>query len=108
MELITRLEEIILLSIWRLGDNAYGVTINREVSARGRKAYSMGALYFTLDQLVRKELIVKREGDPTPKRGGKRKIYYSITEKGESSLQYSQEMHDSIWDGISKIAFNKE
>lgn len=108
MELITRLEEIILISIWRLKDNAYGVTINKEVSERGRKRYSMGALYFTLDQLVRKELIVKREGDPTPKRGGKRKIFYEITPGGDKALQHSLEMHDSLWAGISKLAFKKQ
>ena len=75
---------------------------------RSRKKYSMGALYFTLDQLVRKELIVKREGDPTPKRGGKRKIFYDITPGGEKALRYSLEMHDSLWDGISKLAFKKQ
>ena len=108
MELITRLEEIILISIWRLKDNAYGVTINREVSERSRKKYSMGALYFTLDQLARKGLLLKREGDPTPKRGGKRKIFYDITPGGEKALHYSLEMHDSLWDGVSKLAFKKQ
>lgn len=108
MELITRLEEIILISIWRLKDNAYGVTINKEVSERSRKKYSMGALYFTLDQLVRKGFIVKREGAPTPKRGGKRKIFYDITPDGEKALQHSLEMHDSLWDDTSKFAFKKQ
>jgi PadR family transcriptional regulator, regulatory protein PadR len=107
MELITRLEEIILISIWRLKNNAYGVTINKEVSERSRKKYSMGALYFTLDQLARKGFLVKREGDPTPKRGGKRKIFYEITPDGEKALQHSLEMHDSLWDDNSKFAFKK-
>ncbi len=97
-----------MISIWRLKDNAYGVTINQEVSARGQKKYSMGALYFTLDQLVRKGLIVKRTGDPTPKRGGKRKIFYEITPSGDMALQHSLEMHDSLWGGISKLAFKKQ
>ena len=108
MELITRLEEIILISIWRLKDNAYGVTINKEVSERSRKKYSMGALYFTLDQLVRKGLVTKREGAPTPKRGGKRKIFYDITLDGEKALQYSLEMHESLWDETSKLVFKKQ
>ena len=107
MEIITRLEEIILISIWRLKGKAYGVTINKEVSERSRKKYSMGALYFTLDQLVRKGFLVKREGDPTPKRGGKRKIFYEITPDGEKALQHSLEMHDSLWDDSSKLAFKK-
>ena len=98
MELLTRLEEIILLSIRRLRDEAYGVTINREVSELMKKNYTMGSLYFSLDQLYRKGLVDKCEGEPTPERGGRKKIYYSLTKKGERALQSVLELHMKAWE----------
>jgi len=108
MELITRLEEVILMSIWRLNDNAYGVTINEEVSDRAKKNYSMGALYFSLDQLHKKKLVTKDIGNPTPERGGRSKIFYRLTTAGKEALQYARQLQDSLWDGIPKLAFTKK
>ena len=105
MELLTRLEEVILMAIWRLKKNAYGVTINKEVSERVNKKYSMGALYFTLDQLFNKGYIGKLPGDPTPERGGRRKIFYELTPEGKKAVLAARELQDSLWDGISKVAF---
>ena len=101
MEIITRLEEIVLISIWRLKDNAYGVTINKEVSERSNKKYSMGALYFTLDQLFKKGLIEKSVGGATPERGGRSKIFYYLTPHGEEALLKVRELQESLWEGIS-------
>ena len=108
MYLITRLEEVILMSIWRLKDNAYGVTINKEVSERSNKKYSIGALYFSLDQLHKKELVTKDIGDPTPERGGRSKIFYRLTPAGKEALQYARQVQKSLWDGVPKLAFTKK
>lgn len=108
MELITRLEEVLLMSIWRLNDNAYGVTINKEVSERAKKKYSMGALYFSLDQLHKKGLVTKDIGSPTPERGGRSKIFYLLTPTGKEALQYARQLQDSLWYGIPKLAFTKK
>ena len=59
MNIITRLEEAILIAVWRLEDNAYGVTINKHVSRSFKKNYSLGSLYFSLNQLLRKGCVSK-------------------------------------------------
>lgn len=105
MDLLTRLEEVILMAIWRLKSNAYGVTINKEVSERVNKNYSMGALYFTLDQLHTKGYISKSAGSPTPERGGRRKIFYELTPEGKNALLAVRALQNSLWDGISRVAF---
>ena len=99
MELLTRLEEIILLSIRKLAPEAYGVTINKEVSRLMDKNYTMGSLYFSLDQLYRKGFVEKLEGEPTPERGGRKKIYYLLTKNGEKALQSVLELHFKAWEG---------
>jgi len=95
------------MAIWRLKDNAYGVTINKEVSKRSGKNYSMGALYFTLDQLFKKGYVSKSIGGSTPERGGRSKIFYRLTPAGEKSLQEVRELQESLWDGIPKYTFNR-
>ncbi len=105
MDLLTRLEEVILMSIWRLKDGAYGVTINRAVSKVTEKEYSMGALYFSLDQLLRKGFVSKSFGDPTPERGGRRKIYYYLTREGKNALQTVRDLQSSLWEDVPKFEF---
>ena len=107
MDLITRLEEIILMAIWRLKDDAYGVTINKEVSRKAGKKYSMGALYFTLDQLFKKGYVEKSVGGSTPERGGRSKIFYKLTPRGEKALQTARELQESLWEGVPEYVFNK-
>lgn len=104
MDVITRLEEIILIAIWKLGELAYGVSINKEVSKLMMKEYTMGSLYFSLDQLHRKGLVDKLTGEPTPERGGRKKIYYTLTEDGEKALKAVKELHDNAWAGLKGYA----
>ncbi|MCP4725699.1 MAG: PadR family transcriptional regulator [bacterium] len=105
MEILTRLEEVILMSIWRLKDDAYGVTVNKEVSQVTGKEYSMGALYFSLDQLLRKGLVSKRYGNPTPERGGRSKIFYDLTKEGKQALQTVRKLQESLWENVPKLEF---
>ena len=106
MDIITRLEEIILIAIWKLKDNAYGVTINQEVSKIYGKNYTMGSLYFSLDQLYRKELVSKKSGNPTSERGGRSKIYYTLTDEGRMALVKVNELNKKAWSEIDDVAFN--
>ena len=108
MDIITRLEEIVLISIWKLKDNAYGVTINEEVSKKSGKNYSMGALYFTLDQMFKKGLISKSVGEPTAERGGRSKIYYTLTPGGKKALTAVRALQESLWDEIPDYVFGED
>ncbi len=106
MDILTRLEELLLMSIYRLKEDAYGVRIKKEVLQRTGKDFTIGALYFALDQLYNKGYVSKNVGDPTPERGGKRKTYYTLTDKGISGLKSVLEIHNNLWENISDISFS--
>lgn len=106
MYILSRSEEVYLLSIWELKDNAYGVTIKRRVSKKTGKLLSYGGLYFALDQLVKKGLVTKTPGEPTAKRGGRKKFLYTLTYYGKEALKATYEHQKSLWDGITELAFD--
>ncbi len=108
MDIITRLEEAVLVAIWRLKDNAYGVTINKEVSNSAKKSYSMGALYFSLDQLLRKEYVIKKLISIQHRKGGRSRTYYTLTPNGKEALKKARMYQKSLWQGISDLALDKE
>jgi DNA-binding PadR family transcriptional regulator len=101
MSLLSRWEEVYLLSIWELKDNAYGVTIKKQVSNKTGTILSYGGLYFMLAQLVKKGLVRKSAGEPTHIRGGRRKYYYSLTKKGKSALRATYEHQKSLWEDVT-------
>lgn len=108
MNYITRLEETILIAICKLGDNAYGVTINKEVSKAAQKKYTMGALYFAFDQLVKKGLVSKTLANPTPQRGGRSKTYYCVTKAGIKALQDVKKYQAKLWNGLPDLYKEKD
>ena len=103
MNVITRLEEAILIAIWRLAENAYGVTVNQEVSRMVKKDYSMGALYFSLDQLHRKGMVVKELINPGHEQGGRSRTYYSLSIAGQEALQTARAYQQTLWEGVPEI-----
>lgn len=106
MKYLTLNEEVLLLAIWKLEDNAYPVTIRDEVIKMTGKNIVYGALYNSLDYLKKKGMVDSRKGDPTPEKGGKRKIFFSLTKEGIKSLQKTKEFHHSIWDGVKNLSIN--
>ena len=104
---LSKAEELMLSTIWRLKDEAYGVSIKRKIQELTGKEYKYGTLYFLLDHLTRKELVNRTEGEPTNERGGRRKIFYDITPLGLSKLRESIEMHEKIWTGLDKALIKK-
>jgi DNA-binding PadR family transcriptional regulator len=104
MKLLTRLEEIYLLAIWRLKDEAYGVKIRKKIEKMTGKKISYGALYFTLEQLSKKNYVSRTVGEPTPVRGGCSKIYYKLTPAGKTSLKNAYTLQKSIWKDVSLLA----
>lgn len=106
MKLLTRSEEVYMLAIMTLKDNAYGVTIKKEVTQKTGKIVSYGGLYFTLDQLVKKGLVDKTPGAPTATRGGRTKFYYTLTKLGKEALRATYEHQKSLWDGVTEWVFD--
>ena len=104
MKLISRQEEILLLSIWRLVDNAYGVTIREHVSEVTKKYWSIGAIYDILDRLARKGLVVTTISDPIAERGGKSRRYYTLTKEGHEALEHVRNLQSTLWDNLPDVA----
>ena len=93
-------EQIVLLAILRLDDNAYGVTIRAEVKACTQREPSPGALFTTLDRLEEKGFVSSRLGDPTPQRGGRAKRYVTVTGAGVKAVTAAQQSYQRLLKGL--------
>ena len=105
MEIITRAEEILLLSVWKLQKEAYGLAIRRYASDLIGKEMSVGAVYIPLERLVKKGCLSAWESEPTEVRGGRRKRFYKLTPKGLTALNTVKRIHKQAWSGLPKLAF---
>jgi DNA-binding PadR family transcriptional regulator len=108
MKSLTKVEEILLLSIWKLDDDAYGVKIRKHVSECIGRDFTYGNLYSALHQLTAKKFVTKAMGDPTPERRGRPKILYRVSPTGLEALKEACEMNDKLWSGISPLAFDRK
>ena len=108
MKLLSRIEEIILLSIWRLGDRAYGIAIREEVIKATGKEWLLGAIYGPLGRLHKNGYVLTSKGDPTPERGGRSKVFYRLSSEGIKSLREIQQVNSVIWDGIEELELEEK
>ena len=99
-------EQIVLLAILRLHDEAYGVAIGAEIEACARRKTTPGALYTTLERLERKQLVTARSGAPTPERGGRAKRFYSVTAAGHRQLADAQRAFHRLLNGLDLLGEN--
>jgi DNA-binding PadR family transcriptional regulator len=93
-------EQVVLLAILRLDDDAYGVTIRREIAERTEREPAPGALYTTLDRLEEKGLVRSEYGDPTPERGGRAKRYFTVTGQGVRAVARAQRAYQRLLKGL--------
>ncbi len=93
-------EEIVLLTVGALHDNAYGVTIKTELEKQLNKSISIGALYAALQRLEEKNWVDTRVGGITEKQGGRRKQYYDITSEGVIALDTVRSMRNELFDRL--------
>lgn len=98
---LTRLEEQILLSVWRLGDAAYGIAVYDHISRITGKNLAIGGIYYPLERLVKQGYLRTEQGEPTPVRGGKSKRYYRLTELGIEEMLKARKIQEAFWEGIS-------
>lgn len=108
MKFLSRQEELMLLSIWKLGDNAYGVTLRLSVTDLTGKYWSIGAVYDVLDRLTKKGLVSTVVGDPVKARGGKSKRFYKITRSGFKALKEVKALQEKAWIGLPESVVGKE
>ena len=103
MKLLSRPEELVMLSIWHLQNNAYLVTIREHLSKTTGKEWTVGAVYVPLDRLTKMNYTETYLGESTPERGGRRKKFYQLTKEGLAALSEVQRVHDELWKGIPRI-----
>ncbi len=103
MEYLSRLDEMLLLAIWRLKNNAYAVPLIREIKERTGKTLSPGALWVSLDNLGKRGLVAKNLAGSTPEIGGRGKLYYQLSEDGVKALKKVFSLHQTLWDGVSGL-----
>ncbi len=108
MRFITRIEEVILLSVWRLQDNAYGITIQEEVKRITGKSWLSGAIYASLSRLLKHGLVTSIKGEPTTARGGRYKIFYKLTEQGQAALKAISKINALAWEGLPQFDLEKD
>jgi DNA-binding PadR family transcriptional regulator len=104
MKELTKIEEILLVAIWCLREQAYGVKIRQHVSRVLGKEFTYGNLYSALHQLTAKKYVVKTLGESVPSRRGRRRIFYAVSHPGLEALQCSRAMYDKLGTGISRLA----
>ena len=100
MALITRTEEMLLLTVCKLRDDAAGMQVRKAIEAVTGRRYSVGGIYVPLDRLVRKGLLRANEQGPTPQRGGRRKRMYEITPAGLAALREVRQVEKALWSGL--------
>ena len=103
MELLTKLEELVLIAVLKLKNNAYGIPIYHFVVDITGKDVTVSSVYFPLERLVRKGYLQSRKGDPTPKRGGMSKRYYTLTQSGIKVLEENRLLSETAWQGVGEI-----
>ena len=102
-EYLGNLELMVLLSLIRVGDNAYGVPISHEIEQRTGRDVALGSVYAALDRLERKGFVTSTLGDPTPERGGRAKRYFQISAKGVREVRDAQRMLTNMWKNLSVL-----
>ena len=94
------LELAALLAVVRLGDDAYGLAVRRDLATRLGRDYSVGAVYTTLQRLEDKGLLTSRASDPLPVRGGRSRRHFTLTGAGVRAIRDAERHAVSVWAGV--------
>lgn len=97
-------EEIVILTVGILFNEAYGVSIKKEIETRLGRNVSVGALQTALKRLEDKGYIKSSEGETTEERAGRPRKYFHITALGKKAIEYSKSTRESLYSAIPKIA----
>jgi DNA-binding PadR family transcriptional regulator len=103
VSILSSIEELVLLAVWELDRDAYGVSIRGHVAQRFGRRLSLGAVYGSLDRLTQAGLLAGKLGDPTPARGGRRKRFFRLTPNGKSALREAKRRDERLWGRVPAI-----
>lgn len=99
-------EEIVMLTVGILDEDAYGVSIKKEIETRADRKVSVGALQVALKRLEQKGFLESYKGEKTPERAGRPKLYYKITAFGQRALAYNRDLRNNLWAAMPKLFSN--
>ena len=93
-------EQLVILALLRLGKDAYGMNVRRELEHTAGRQVTFGTVYGTLDRLEAKGYITSWHADPEPVRGGRARRYFEVSPQGELALARARDMTSKMWDGV--------
>jgi PadR family transcriptional regulator, regulatory protein PadR len=99
-------EEIVLLTVAILHEDAYGVSIKEEIESRLDRKVSVSALQTALRRMEQKDYLKSNLGEATAIRGGKRKRYFKVTKTGKAALDYTKETRTKLWSAIPNVQYD--
>ena len=99
-------EEIVMLTVAILYEDAYGVSIKKEIESRLSRNVSVGALQSALKRLEDKNYLQSQDKNATQERAGRPKRYYKITSLGKEAMEYTKTTRNSLWDAIPAISLD--
>jgi PadR family transcriptional regulator, regulatory protein PadR len=102
-ELLTDFELMILLATLRVGVDAYGVPIAREIECTGGRDVALAAVYAALDRLERNGLVTSSLGEATPERGGRAKRLFEVTPQGVRAIKQTQRALVALWTDVPQL-----
>jgi DNA-binding PadR family transcriptional regulator len=102
--LLTDFEIMILLAITRVGNDAYGVTIAREIEETAGRAVQLPAVYVALDRLEKQGLVRSWVGEATPQRGGRAKKHFALTRAGLGSVHDTRDALTALWSQLPEVS----
>jgi PadR family transcriptional regulator, regulatory protein PadR len=102
-EALGNFELMVLLAVLRVGEDAYGVPIARELEDKISREVLLGSVYAALERLEAKGLVASRLGDPTPERGGRAKRYFTLTARGLREVRETRRTLVSLWRGLPEL-----
>ncbi len=105
---ISRSEEFLLLAVWRLRENAYGVTIRNQINEATGKTWAYGALFVMLCRLEKKGYLTSHFADPSSQRGGKSKRIFKLSSLGVKALREIRKVQISVWSEIGELSVPQE
>lgn len=103
MGFLSRIEEILLLAIWKLGDDAFGVAIINQVESDTGITWMSGSIYGALTRLKKNGYISTTRVQQSPEQMGRPRIYYQLTKSGMDKLIAVQKVNQSMWNGVPNL-----
>ena len=100
-------ELMVVLALMRLGDDAYGVPISREIEQQSGREVTLGTVYAALERLEEKGLVSSVLGEPTAERGGRAKRYFRPTKKGLREVREARTALINLWRGLRELQGGK-